>query len=220
MVVRALGHIGYNTALFSGISARRGGLSTTIEAGVPEAILWMQSGHAQDVAARRYVKLRSPKLLYRTAARGRRSGSSVVVHFQCCNGWLSGPVRLPARSPAGPGPGPDGGRAGLPPIFRQLGGTGRPGPGSGRLGPGPGHRLALWGFRRQARGGRLRGLPSLGRWAPPALFSPLRVSQLSCLPCVGVFAALRISRGPAGAVGRRTRYPYAFARLAGSLVAP
>lgn len=66
MVVRALGHVGYNTALFSGISARRGGLSTAIEAGVPEAILWMQSGHAQDVAARRYVQLRSPKLLYRT----------------------------------------------------------------------------------------------------------------------------------------------------------
>ena len=66
MVVRALGHVGYNTALFSGISARRGGLSTAIEAGVPEAILWMQSGHAQDVAARRYVQLRSPNLLYRT----------------------------------------------------------------------------------------------------------------------------------------------------------
>jgi hypothetical protein len=56
---------GYNTALFSGISARRGGLSTAIEAGVPEAILWMQSGHAQDVAARRYVQLGSPNLLFR-----------------------------------------------------------------------------------------------------------------------------------------------------------
>jgi hypothetical protein len=66
MVVRALGHIGYNTALFSGISARRGGLSTAIEAGVPEAILWMQSGHAQDVAARRYVQLGSPKPIYHT----------------------------------------------------------------------------------------------------------------------------------------------------------
>ncbi len=66
MVVRSLGHVGYNTTLFSGISARRGGLSTAIEAGVPEAILWMQSGHAQDVAARRYVQLGSPKLLYRT----------------------------------------------------------------------------------------------------------------------------------------------------------
>ena len=66
MVVRALGHVGFNTALFSGISARQGGLSTAIEAGVPEAILWMQSGHAQDVAARRYVQLRSPKLLNST----------------------------------------------------------------------------------------------------------------------------------------------------------
>ena len=66
MVVRALGLVGYNTDLLSGISARRGGLSTAIEAGVPEAILWMQSGHAQDVAARRYIRLGSPRLLYRT----------------------------------------------------------------------------------------------------------------------------------------------------------
>ena len=66
MVVRGLGHVGYDTSLFSGISARRGGLSTAIEAGVPEHILWMQSGHAQDLAARRYVQLGSPALLYRT----------------------------------------------------------------------------------------------------------------------------------------------------------
>ena len=66
MVVRALGHIGFNTALFSGISARRGGLSTAIEAGVPGALLSTQSGPAQDVAARRYVRLGSPQLLYRT----------------------------------------------------------------------------------------------------------------------------------------------------------
>ena len=66
MVVRALGLVGYNTDLFSGISARRGGLSTAIEAGVPEAILWMQSWHAQDVAARRYIRLGNPRLLYRT----------------------------------------------------------------------------------------------------------------------------------------------------------
>ena len=66
MVVRGLRHVGYDTTLFSGISARRGGLSTAIEAGVPEAVLWMQSGHAQDLAARRYVRLRSPELLYRT----------------------------------------------------------------------------------------------------------------------------------------------------------
>jgi hypothetical protein len=65
-IVRGLSHVGFDTSLFSGISARRGGLSTTIEAGVPEAILWMQSGHAQDLAARCYVELRSPKLLYQT----------------------------------------------------------------------------------------------------------------------------------------------------------
>jgi hypothetical protein len=66
MLVRSLGSVGYTTALFSDISARRGGLSTTTEAGVPEAILWMQSGHAQDVAARRYIQLGRPKLLYHT----------------------------------------------------------------------------------------------------------------------------------------------------------
>uniref|UniRef100_A0A6T8CYB4 Tyr recombinase domain-containing protein n=1 Tax=Cryptomonas curvata TaxID=233186 RepID=A0A6T8CYB4_9CRYP len=66
MAVRGLSHVGYDTSLFSGISARRGGISTAIEAGVPEAILWMQSGHAQDVAARRYIQLRSPVLLYKT----------------------------------------------------------------------------------------------------------------------------------------------------------
>lgn len=68
MIVSGLQHAGYDTALFSGISARRGGLSTAIEAGVPEHILWMQSGHAQDVAARRYVQLGSPALLYDTWA--------------------------------------------------------------------------------------------------------------------------------------------------------
>ena len=62
----AVASVGCTGARFSGISARKGGLSTAIEAGVPEAILWMQSGHAQDVAARRYVSLNSPALLYRT----------------------------------------------------------------------------------------------------------------------------------------------------------
>ena len=66
MIISALAHVGFNTTGFSGISARKGGLSTAIEAGVPEAILWMQSGHSQDVAARRYVALNSPALLYRT----------------------------------------------------------------------------------------------------------------------------------------------------------
>ena len=66
MIVRGLDHLGYDTSLFSGISARRGGLSTAIEKGVPEHVPWMQSGHAQDPAARRYVKLGSPVLLFKT----------------------------------------------------------------------------------------------------------------------------------------------------------
>jgi len=42
------------------------GLSTAIENGVPEEIVWMQSGHANNPAARRYVELGSPALLYKT----------------------------------------------------------------------------------------------------------------------------------------------------------
>jgi len=34
---------------------QRSGISTAIEAGLPEAILWMQSGHAHDVAAPQYM---------------------------------------------------------------------------------------------------------------------------------------------------------------------
>ena len=66
MIVRGLDHVGYDTSLFSGSSARRGGLSTAIEKGVPEHVPWMQSGHAQDAAAQRHVKLCSPALLYKT----------------------------------------------------------------------------------------------------------------------------------------------------------
>jgi hypothetical protein len=62
---RGLGHVGINTALFSGISARRGG-PTDIQAGVPEGILLMQGVHAQEVVARRSVKFGTPRPLYRT----------------------------------------------------------------------------------------------------------------------------------------------------------
>ena len=67
-IVLGLKQAGLNTSMFSGVCARRGGLSTAIEAGVPEVILWMQSGHAQELAARRYVELRSPKLYFATWA--------------------------------------------------------------------------------------------------------------------------------------------------------
>jgi hypothetical protein len=68
MIVRGLSHVGFDPNWFSGVCARRGGLSTAIEGGVPEHILWMQSGHAQTVAARTYVALGSPTLLYSTWA--------------------------------------------------------------------------------------------------------------------------------------------------------
>lgn len=67
MVLHALRDIGVDTnAGFSGVCCRMGGLSVAIEAGVPEHILWMQSGHAQDKSARRYVRLTDPSLLYDT----------------------------------------------------------------------------------------------------------------------------------------------------------
>ena len=43
-----------------------GCLTVAIEAGVPKHILWMQSGNAQDRAARRYVRLTNPDRLYDT----------------------------------------------------------------------------------------------------------------------------------------------------------
>jgi hypothetical protein len=43
-----------------------GGLTVAAEAGVPESIMWMQSGHTQSMAARRYVRLTDPDRLYDT----------------------------------------------------------------------------------------------------------------------------------------------------------
>ena len=68
MIVDCLQQVGFDTSLFSGISARRGGLSSAIEAGVQEYILWMQKRHTQEMAARRYVQLGSPVLLCKTLA--------------------------------------------------------------------------------------------------------------------------------------------------------
>ena len=66
MILAGLAHIGLDAKEFSGVCARRGGLSTAIAAGVPEHILWMQSGHAQDKAARRYVQLTNTNQLFDT----------------------------------------------------------------------------------------------------------------------------------------------------------
>jgi hypothetical protein len=51
---------------FSGISARKGGLTTAISAGVPEEIVYLQSGHGMRRAARAYMHLLDPALLFAT----------------------------------------------------------------------------------------------------------------------------------------------------------
>ncbi len=50
MIIAGHADVGLNTADFSSISARRGGVSTAIEAGVSDAFLWMRSRHSQDIA--------------------------------------------------------------------------------------------------------------------------------------------------------------------------
>ena len=66
MVTAALRTIVVQSSAFSGVSCRMGGLTVATTAGVPESIMWMQSGHAQSVAARRYVRLTDPDRLYDT----------------------------------------------------------------------------------------------------------------------------------------------------------
>jgi hypothetical protein len=55
MVVSALCMINLDTSAFTEVYCRMGGLTITTEVGVPENILWMQSGHAQDRTARFYA---------------------------------------------------------------------------------------------------------------------------------------------------------------------
>jgi hypothetical protein len=68
MILKALRLAGADTRDFSGVCARRGCISTAIEAGVPEAVVYLQSGHAQSTSARCYIKLTKPDLLYATWA--------------------------------------------------------------------------------------------------------------------------------------------------------
>ena len=48
---------------FSGVSARKGCLSTAIEAGVEEIILYLQSGHGLPRSAKAYMHIRDPRHL-------------------------------------------------------------------------------------------------------------------------------------------------------------
>jgi hypothetical protein len=63
---RMLGQCGADVSHFSGISARKGGLTTAITAGVTEEILYLQSGHGQARAARNYMHLQDPARLFDT----------------------------------------------------------------------------------------------------------------------------------------------------------
>jgi hypothetical protein len=68
MILKALKLAGADTRDFSGVCPRRGCNSTAIEAGVPEPIIWLQTGHAQSNSARAYIKLSEPDLLFATWA--------------------------------------------------------------------------------------------------------------------------------------------------------
>jgi hypothetical protein len=63
---RVLHACGADVQRFSGISARKGGLTTAITAGVTEEILFLQSGHSQSRAARHYMHLQDPDRLFDT----------------------------------------------------------------------------------------------------------------------------------------------------------
>ena len=56
----AVAQAGGDSTRFSGISARKGGISAAIEARVDEAVLYLQSGHGQALPARAYMHLMSP----------------------------------------------------------------------------------------------------------------------------------------------------------------
>jgi hypothetical protein len=56
----AVKQAGGDSSRFSGISARKGGISTAIEARVDETILYLQSGHGAALPAQAYMQISSP----------------------------------------------------------------------------------------------------------------------------------------------------------------
>ena len=66
MIRWAASQAGCDAARFSGISAQKGGISVAIDAGVCEAILYLQSGHGLGLPARAYMHLQSPARLLET----------------------------------------------------------------------------------------------------------------------------------------------------------
>ena len=80
-VMFAMTMMGANPDRFSGVSARNGGLSTAIEAGIHEAGLFLLTGDGQAKAARDYMHIwdtRRPAAR-RRAGRAFRVGESAVL---------------------------------------------------------------------------------------------------------------------------------------------
>ena len=65
-MLNSLQMIGVDTKHYSGISMLRGGISAGLAARVPEPILFLQSGHGSNCAARNYMVPRDPHVLYET----------------------------------------------------------------------------------------------------------------------------------------------------------
>jgi len=65
-VLNTLRMIGVDTKHYSGISMRWGGISAGLAGRVPEPILFLQSGHGSNCAARNYMVPRDPHILYET----------------------------------------------------------------------------------------------------------------------------------------------------------
>jgi integrase len=65
-VLNSLKMLGVDTKHFSGLSMRRGGISAALVARVPEPILFLQSGHGSNCAARNYMVPRNPHILFET----------------------------------------------------------------------------------------------------------------------------------------------------------
>jgi hypothetical protein len=56
--------LGLDPAKFSGKSARQGGISSALDAGVPEAVLYLQYGHGSPEVGRTYMRISRLRLLY------------------------------------------------------------------------------------------------------------------------------------------------------------
>ena len=65
-VINSLRMLEVDTTHFSGLSMRRGGISAALVARVPEPILFLQSGHGSNNAARNYMVPRNPHILFET----------------------------------------------------------------------------------------------------------------------------------------------------------